>query len=354
MSTTRRWLRPAFASFVIAHGLSHSVLPLRGFMDPAMLDRDFFPVILFGTAILGFVAAGIGVFGVRPFTAVTRPSLVLASGYSLVALWRFGLGDLWWGAAIDVVLLLVGLTGAHRYLPAAGESRSRLRHALGVACATAFIAYATCAAVLWPLHRAWGSLAQEHLAALPGDPPDRNRALEVQHAITIDAAPDAVWPWLVQLGQDRAGFYSYDWLERVFGVEVRNVYEIRPEWQTRQTGDRVRAAQDGYLGGMLGKDLGWTVNELDPGRALVLQNWGAFVLQFTPEGQTRFIIRTKVGDEKTPVWAAAMDMMSFQLAHFIMERRMMVTIKSLAERGSPGRQAVRQSGNQEERRGGAS
>ena len=52
------------------------------------------------------------------------------------------------------------------------------------------------------------------------------------HAVTIDAPPQRVWSWLVQTGQDRAGFYSYDWLERLFGADIRNVYEVRPAWQS--------------------------------------------------------------------------------------------------------------------------
>lgn len=75
---------------------------------------------------------------------------------------------------------------------------------------------------------------------------------ECQHAVTINAAPEAVWPWLIQLGQDRAGFYSDDFLERAFGVDVHNVTEIRPEWQQRKAGELVRATQKNYLGGIFG------------------------------------------------------------------------------------------------------
>lgn len=70
---------------------------------------------------------------------------------------------------------------------------------------------------------------------------------------------------------------------------------------------------------------------MQPERALVLQYWGAFVLEPTPDGRTRFFIRTKVGDERIPAWIAAVDMMTFELPHFIMQRRMMMQIKRLAE-----------------------
>jgi len=334
MGFAKAHLRQAFALLVIAHGLAHTVLPVRGWVQPETLANDFMPVILYGTAVLGFSAAGIGLLGVRPFTALTRPLLVLASGYSLLALGLMGHGDLWWGATIDVMLFLTGLTAAHKYLPAAPASRGGVKHAIGVTAAFGFLAYAACAAVLWPLHRAWGSQPHEHALALPGDRPDRDPALEIQHAVTINAPPEAVWPWLVQLGQDRAGFYSYDFLERAFGVDVHNVSEIRPEWQHRQVGDLVRATQPNYLGGIFGPHIGWTVTELQPGRAMVLRYWGAFVLLPSDGGKTRFVIRTTIGDRRTPVWAAAFDVMSFEMAHFIMERRMMLQIKSLAERGT--------------------
>jgi hypothetical protein len=331
MRILRTGLRPAFGLFVIAHGLAHAVMPLRGWMDPARLSQDFMPFILYAVAVTGFTIAGLGLLAIRPFTSMMRPAMVLASAYSLIAIWRFGQGDLFWGAGVDVVLFLTGLTAAYRYLPARERQPRGFVARAAATAALAVAVYAAVAVVIWPLHRTWGSLPVEHALALPGDAPDRNAAFELQHAVTVNAPPEAVWPWLVQLGQDRAGFYSYDWLERAFGVKVHNVTEIRPEWQTRKAGDRIRATQADYLGGVLGNDLGWTVNEVQPNRAMVLRYWGAFVLEPTADGKTRFIIRTKVGDPQIPTWAAPLDMMAFELPHFIMERRMMLRIKSLAE-----------------------
>jgi hypothetical protein len=150
-----------------------------------------------------------------------------------------------------------------------------------------------------------------------------------------------VWAWLVQLGQDRAGFYSYDWLERAIGADVHNVLDIRTEWQTRQEGDVVPAAQRGYLRTFFPNGAGWTVKYLAPGQALVLEDWGAFVLLPTAEGDTRFIIRSTIGHRNLPVWASALNMMTFQLPHFIMQRRMMLTIKRVAERRHVMRAAIR-------------
>jgi uncharacterized protein YndB with AHSA1/START domain len=334
MQILRTGLRPAVGVLIVAHGLAHSVLPMRGWIDPARLPSDFMPFILYAVAVMGFTIAGLGMIGLRPFTSMMRPAMVLASAYSLIAIWRFGQGGVWWGAGFDAVLLLAGLTGAARFLPANSHAGPGRWRRAGAAAGVAVIVYAATAVVMWPLHRAWGSHPAEHALALPGDQPNRNPALEIQHAVTVNAPPEAVWQWLVQLGQDRAGFYSYDWLERAFGVDIRNVAEIRPEWQQREAGDRVHATQARYLGGIFGDRPGWTVSEVVPNRAMVLDYWGAFVLEPTPDGATRFIIRTTVGDERIPAWAAPLDMIAFELPHFIMERRMMLRIKSLAERNA--------------------
>jgi hypothetical protein len=236
MGVVIRGLRPALALFVIAHGLAHAVLPLRGSIDPAVFERDFMPWILYTLAVLGFTTAGIGLLGVTPFTAVVRPSLVLASGYSLIAILTSGTRGLGWGLAVDVVLLVTGLSGLYRYLPSV-RRHAGLPHRVALSVGIAFVLYVGCAVVLWPVHRVWGSQSTEYALTFPGDRIDRNPALQIQHAVTVDAAPEAVWPWLMQLGQDRGGFYSYDWLERAFGVDIHNTEEIRPDWQTRQIGE---------------------------------------------------------------------------------------------------------------------
>ena len=167
---------------------------------------------------------------------------------------------------------------------------------------------------------------------LPGDRIPRTPQLEIMHGVTIEAPPEAVWPWLAQLGQDRAGFYSYDWLERAFGANVHNVSVIRPEWQARRVGEYVYATDAGYMGGLFGERPGWIIEVFEPNRALVLRNWGAFVLVPQADGRTRLLIRSTISHERIPAWAAAMNLMLFELPHFIMQRRMLLGIRSLAER----------------------
>jgi azurin len=202
------------------------------------------------------------------------------------------------------------------------------------------VSYVGVAAFSYPFHSKWGSTHDELTMALPGDADRRDPALELQHAITIDAPAEDVWVWLVQLGQDRAGFYSYDWLERAAGLGIRNVSEVRPEWQALQAGDVVRATPPDYLGGLLG-EVAWTVGEVTPERALVLENRGSFVLQPISEERTRLIIRSTMGNRGRSVWASAASLVGFQLPHFIMQRRMMLTIKALAEERNALRDPVR-------------
>jgi hypothetical protein len=116
MSVIRAGLRPAFALFVIAHAAAHALLPLQEFLSPEHLANDPGPLILLGVVAIGFIVAGAGLLGVWPFKTLIRPALVLASAYSLIAIWRMGHGGFWWGAPADLVLLAIGVTG---FLPRA-------------------------------------------------------------------------------------------------------------------------------------------------------------------------------------------------------------------------------------------
>jgi hypothetical protein len=315
----------------IAHGLALAVLPLRGLAADSVPVGNWMPVVLYVVGMLGYVAAGLALAGLVPMRRFASPLLVLASVYSLVGMTILGLDGLWIGAALSLAFLFLGFWRGAVGWPDAADRHGRAWHVVAATVGVLFLTYVGVAAASWPWHRAWGSTPEELAMALPGDAPDRDPADEIQHAVTIDAPPDAVWPWLAQLGQDRAGFYSYDWLERAIGAEIHNVREIRPEWQTRQAGDFVRATQPGYLGGLFGPDLGWRLDEVQPGRAMVLRNWGAFVLVPTADGRTRFIVRSTITNPQIPVWAAVLNLGVFELPHFIMERRMMLTIKALAE-----------------------
>ncbi|HSE26570.1 MAG TPA: hypothetical protein VLB68_33185, partial [Pyrinomonadaceae bacterium] len=152
---------------------------------------------------------------------------------------------------------------------------------LGIAGAGAVAAY------VWgirPWHLRWGATDEEVQEHLIGDELAPSPKLKATHAITINAPATDVWPWLVQMGQTRGGFYSYTWLENLVGCHMRNADEIDPEWQELKVGDKVWLHP---------KAPPVEVHNIEPGRAIVLKGWGAFVLQPIDEKTTRLIIRSQ-------------------------------------------------------------
>src|SRR6188474_3507164 len=83
----------------------------------------------------------------------------------------------------------------------------------------------------------WGATKAEVEQPMSGDVEVPNPTYETTLAVTIDAAPAAVWPWLLQLGYGRGGLYSYDWLDRLFGfLDAPSANRILPEFQTLNAG----------------------------------------------------------------------------------------------------------------------
>jgi len=78
--------------------------------------------------------------------------------------------------------------------------------------------------------RSWRATPAETKRALPGDELVPEPRIQITHAVTIAAPVERVWPWLAQIGQDRGGFYSYEWLENLAGCEMRNADRVHPEW----------------------------------------------------------------------------------------------------------------------------
>ena len=98
---------------------------------------------------------------------------------------------------------------------------------------------------LWRRMLDWGATAEEVRRALPGDELLPDADLVATRAISIAAPPAEVWPWLVQIGVGRAGAYAYDWLDRLFGLDMRSSRRIVPELQGLAVGDMVPVANDG-------------------------------------------------------------------------------------------------------------
>jgi hypothetical protein len=193
---------------------------------------------------------------------------------------------------------------------------ARLLRALVILGALLPWAYAL---VVRPWHLRWGATDEETGKPLPGDELVPNPAIESTRSITVDAPVEEVWPWLAQIGQDRGGFYSYEWLENLAGCRMRNADRIHPEWQHREVGERV----------FLHPAFGLKVTSFEPGRAIVLEGWGPFVVEPIDEKSTRVIIRSRVPRR---LGVLLYYLLTFEIPHFVMERRMLLGIKERAER----------------------
>lgn len=203
--------------------------------------------------------------------------------------------------------------------------------------------------VVRPWHERWGATETEAIEILRGDHLVAEPAHQVTRAITINATPDAVWPWLLQMGADRGGFYSYDWLEDRFGLDIHSASEIRPEWQDLAIGDVVY--------GNRARTGGWYVVDLRPGELLALAmadllrdrparrteglRWEflwTFAVRPEGRGKTRLIVRERVGfGNRISQWLMA----PLGFVSFVMTRKMMYGIKRRAESHASATRAVR-------------
>ena len=180
---------------------------------------------------------------------------------------------------------------------------------------------------LRPWHLRWGASDEELVRELPGDELVMQPQLESTRAITIGAPVGEVWKWLQQIGQDRAGFYSYSWLENAVGCNMCNADRIVPEWQHIERGDRVWLHP---------KAPPLDVVEVIPERSIVLGDDWSFHVQPVDSQRTRLIVRGRGILRQPDLKFGALNFVYWRLlfepAHFIMERKMMLGIKQRAER----------------------
>jgi hypothetical protein len=150
--------------------------------------------------------------------------------------------------------------------------------------------------------RNWGTTKEESRARLPGDELMGQPVLQTTEAVWIERSATAVWPWLVQMGQDRGGLYGYELLENSVGLRHRNADRIHPEWQHLAAGDVMRLAPRGWLGFREGVTL--AVAEVIDERAIVLRGvppgvpWDtvwSFHLTRALDDRCRLLVRTRVG-----------------------------------------------------------
>jgi hypothetical protein len=200
---------------------------------------------------------------------------------------------------------------------------------------TAGASFAAYALALRPWHSKWGATQAECDETIPGDELVPRPLYSMTHAITINAAASEVWPWLVQMGQTRGGFYSHAWLENLVGCHMRNADRIVPEWQSLRAGDVVWLHP---------KAPPLPVAIVEPHRAIVLGGpiegqgarrinsdgtW-AFYLKPMDSNTTRLLVRGR-WNTNPGLLNRAINYALFEPAHFIMERKMMLGIKQRAE-----------------------
>lgn len=180
--------------------------------------------------------------------------------------------------------------------------------------------------LLHPWLMNWGSTPQEQAMVLPGD--TAQPSTYFTRAITIEAPPSAVWPWLLAIGQDRAGFLSNDYLENLTGADIHNADTLRPEWRQRAVGDKVPMGSPGQQA-MGGDATLTTIHILEPER-VIADAPGRFVLLADGASRTRLLLRESLQDPlRSGVLWVLWDPM-----HFVMEQRMLQGVKERAE-GQP-------------------
>lgn len=193
----------------------------------------------------------------------------------------------------------------------------------------------------------WGAATSEVFAAMPGDDLVPNPRLGYTRAITVDAPPEAVWPWLAQIGQGRGGLYSFDALENLVGCRIHSAEEILPEHQALAVGDLVRMGPVGYPC--------FRVMEVRPPSALVLlgadpapphatpapgqpgaagaSTWQWLLRPLDDGARTRLIVRQRLDYPDTAGWIWRLT----EPIAFVMEREMLRGIARRAASRGGGR-----------------
>ena len=187
-------------------------------------------------------------------------------------------------------------------------------------------------ALLMPWMDRWGASPEEIHASLPGDDLVLSPNIGYTRAVSVNASPEQIYPWIVQIGADRGGWYSYEWFEtNVLHCQNTNADRIHEEWQGLQVEGKVKMCPDEKM------PPAYTVARMDPHQAIVLghregNDWvevWQFVLVPQEDGSTRLIIRSR---SEMGGWFWNI----MRPGEFIMMRGMMLGIKERAETMAAG------------------
>src|SRR5579862_8036369 len=172
----------------------------------------------------------------------------------------------------------------------------------------------------------WGATAAEVSGKLPGDELLPDAKLVSTRAVTIDAPPGAVWPWLVQMGSGRGGAYTYDWIENLLGLRMHSARQILPQFQDLKVGDELPLGP--------GRPV-IRVEVCDAERALAIRiangNWVWIFALVAEDGRTRLVSRNRIATPGAALPVRIFNMLVMEPGSLIMERKMLLGIKQRAE-----------------------
>ncbi|MFO0662902.1 MAG: hypothetical protein U0174_03070 [Polyangiaceae bacterium] len=333
----------AIALLLFLHGCAHASIGMTA-QDKAHSFR--FPMdgpgvvvigtVLFAIAFTGFVAAAFALWGLKgafPHWRKLTQVAAIASAF-LIVLYAKSWTEASIGLALDVGLLVFsrrGSVSAPVFTGEKSETRFR-RYAWRSTQAKGFILvpYLFILVVTRPYCRTWGSTAVQRSERLAGDEHAGDPERAGDRAVVIQAPADDVWPWLLQLGEDRGGFYSYASLENLFGLHIVNAERVDPKWQTLAAGDFVRAVPENWMRGVFGNRIGWEVDHVDAVHHVLALRYWVFHVETTSADTCVLHIRTHAGAPPVPI--APLLLTTFEPIHFVMERAMLRGIKERAEK----------------------
>lgn len=195
----------------------------------------------------------------------------------------------------------------------------------------------------WPISRRWlgdwGSHPVERSGEWPGDRLVGECEHIVTRAVEINAPSERVWRWVVQFGLGRAGFYSYELLERLAGIPVRNVESIVPSLQTLSVGDEIKLhpKSPGIPVGALEANRHICFGELNEddqsaARTDPRRSWSIYISPIASDS-CRLIVRSCIEPLRNPSVLKRLGLALEMPIDFLMEQRMLRTIKRLCESG---------------------
>ncbi len=184
-----------------------------------------------------------------------------------------------------------------------------------------------------PWHMRWGATMDEVRGPMPGDEVVRRAQFNATRAVTIDAPPERVWPWIVQLGYGRAGFYTYDLIDNASQPSAVRILE---EYQDLAVGDLMPMFKE-----MNDLAIAYTVAAFETNEWMVWVHRphpterpdSTWTWRLTPlrGGRTRLVTRMKQDYRWETPRLAIFNFVLMEMGDFAMERRMLLGIKRRAE-----------------------